>query len=145
MKIVVNAIPAEGMDIAEELSPSDLNLETDQIHYTECVSITAHASREKDIVNVRCNIKSKKRQTCSRCLAEFEEPIVKTVDFVYQLTGEHTITLDENIRDTLILEHPMKMLCRQDCKGLCFHCGKNLNEGPCECGEKKGVMKRWRE
>ena len=26
-----------------------------------------------------------------------------------------------------------KLLCREDCKGLCFRCGKNLNEGPCDC------------
>ena len=41
--------------------------------------------------------------------------------------------------DTLVLleilvNWPSKVLCREDCKGLCPNCGKDLNEGPCGCG-----------
>ena len=37
------------------------------------------------------------------------------------------------IRDALTLELPLRVLCKEDCKGLCPKCGHNLNEGPCGC------------
>lgn len=44
--------------------------------------------------------------------------------------------LDELCRTDVLLHIPMKHLCRSDCKGLCPECGKNLNDGPCNCGKK---------
>ena len=35
--------------------------------------------------------------------------------------------------DAIVLSMPHKILCREDCKGLCPNCGANLNEGPCQC------------
>jgi len=35
----------------------------------------------------------------------------------------------------LLLQLPTKILCRDDCKGLCFVCGQDLNEGSCKCSE----------
>ena len=40
------------------------------------------------------------------------------------------------LNDTLIMETPFVVLCRPDCKGLCPHCGANLNEGQCDCAER---------
>ena len=39
------------------------------------------------------------------------------------------------VEEQLMLEMPSKTLCREDCRGLCQKCGKNLNEGPCTCEE----------
>ena len=41
--------------------------------------------------------------------------------------------LDELVEADLILSLPFKNLCREDCRGLCPICGKNLNEGLCGC------------
>ena len=49
--------------------------------------------------------------------------------------------LDELVRADLLLELPTKVLCREDCKGLCPKCGKDLNFGPCDC--KKEIDPRW--
>lgn len=57
------------------------------------------------------------------------------------------VTLDCTYRFTLHvlcdrclapLELPQRYLCREDCRGLCPTCGKNLNEGPCGCREDNG-------
>ncbi len=44
-----------------------------------------------------------------------------------------TIDLTELIRDILIINEPSQVLCQDDCKGLCVHCGANLNVSPCSC------------
>jgi uncharacterized protein len=43
------------------------------------------------------------------------------------------IDLATPIRAAIILELPQILLCREDCAGLCPHCGANLNEQPCTC------------
>lgn len=54
-------------------------------------------------------------------------------DDIYVVEGE-TFDLDGIIREELILNMDMTVLCSEDCKGLCPRCGKNLNEGDCGCG-----------
>ena len=48
---------------------------------------------------------------------------------------DEKLDLDELMREDILLELPTKFLCREDCRGLCPVCGKNLNEGPCGCGQ----------
>lgn len=96
-------------------------------------------------------------QECSRCLeivvtpvdVKFVEEFYPTVDLRtgqpvqrpdggsgYMMTEAHEVDLTEAVRQSVLLELPMKPLCRSDCAGLCPHCGKNLNDGPCDCREE---------
>ena len=38
------------------------------------------------------------------------------------------------VNEDILLSLPMKILCREDCVGICRRCGKDLNDGPCDCG-----------
>ena len=51
---------------------------------------------------------------------------------VFPLVGD-SADLEEIIRTVFVLNLDSRMLCKPDCKGLCFRCGKNLNDGPCGC------------
>lgn len=53
------------------------------------------------------------------------------------LVPDMKLDLDELVYSEVIVSLPMKHLCREDCKGICFKCGKNLNEGKCDCPEKE--------
>ena len=55
------------------------------------------------------------------------------VDFIH---GE-TIDLDTRIKEQIFLSLPMKSVCKEECLGLCPLCGGNLNEGPCQCSQRK--------
>jgi uncharacterized protein len=56
--------------------------------------------------------------------------------------GLPIIDLTDDVRQTILLSVPLKLLCRRDCKGLCPRCGKDLNDGPCGCpGEESDS--RW--
>ena len=53
------------------------------------------------------------------------------------LVPDMKLDLDELIYSEVLVSLPMKHLCKADCKGICFKCGKNLNEGKCDCPEKE--------
>lgn len=52
------------------------------------------------------------------------------------LSGD-IISLDEYVYSNMVLNVPIKHLCREDCKGLCFKCGTNLNNGSCSCDTRE--------
>ena len=96
--------------------------------------------------------------SCTRCLKEFDtnitfplrEEFYPTIDVVtgapvatpddpelsFPINRRHEIDTREAIRQNLVLALPMRALCREDCAGLCPHCGKDLNDGPCDCKQE---------
>lgn len=96
------------------------------------------------------------RLGCSRCLEETSIPIL--TDFRYALVPPpeqepsqeelspdeldfifcegDSLDLDPIIFEQIVLQLPMKALCRDDCRGLCHHCGTNLNNSSCSCNPK---------
>ena len=71
----------------------------------------------------------------------FEEPEIRDDsdedEIDYYLVGPNDdIDLTEALFSTLLFETPYVVLCKPDCKGLCPHCGANLNEGDCGCTER---------
>ena len=100
------------------------------------------------------------QQTCDRCNSEFEREIVSSHRMVYlfehQITNSEknkvdvcylhpdaeNIDITEDVKDYAMLAIPMKKLCSEECLGLCVHCGKNLNEGNCNC-ERNKIDPRW--
>jgi DUF177 domain-containing protein len=95
---------------------------------------------------------------CDRCTSLYKKEIKSKYRMVYlfgNIEGEpdsldvtylpedaDKIKLSDDFRDYLILAVPMKKLCKEECKGLCARCGKDLNEGDCNC-EKNIVDARW--
>ena len=59
----------------------------------------------------------------------------------YVVCEDSQLDIDELVRADLFLELPTKVLCRENCKGLCGQCGRNLNFDSCEC-EKKSIDPR---
>lgn len=50
----------------------------------------------------------------------------------------HSIDLTDAIGQLMILAMPNQNLCKEDCEGLCLHCGQNKNKGSCSCNEPEG-------
>lgn len=80
----------------------------------------------------------KMRGECTRCLddaertfcAEFNE--VAGEDDGYPVVNDK-IDLGKIVDDTVIMNMPVKFLCKDDCKGICAGCGVNLNVAQCKC------------
>lgn len=73
------------------------------------------------------------REAASEAEIELQED---DLDVAFRM-GEEVDVLDI-VREQVLLDQPMKRLCREGCKGLCPRCGRNLNQGPCDCPEESG-------
>ena len=61
-----------------------------------------------------------------------DEDRVNDLDESSYLTGMD-LDVDQLVYLEVLMSWPLKVLCKEDCKGICSRCGKNLNEGPCGC------------
>jgi len=134
MKINIDQIPPQGLTLEETIPPKDLELETELVQSCGPVQVKADVFKITNAVTVDLNLNAPVTFICSRCLNEFEVILNKNLKLGYQVDKtQHEIDLTPGIRQDIILEYPIKPLCRPDCKGLCPRCGRNLNEGKCSC------------
>lgn len=84
------------------------------------------------------------RQITQNCVNSFSHVLVSKLEneeddrFVEVPDGR--LDLDALVREDILLGLPTKFLCRDDCKGICPVCGRNLNDGPCGCGRQPGAL-----
>ncbi len=138
------------LDLAGEsvgLEPKDLALEG-PIH------VVLNLDRRGDEVWIRGRLQGATPQQCSRCLTDFLQPL--ELDFEVFCAkvrsssamspkgldeedgGVHfhdgrVLSIDDEIREAVLLSLPMRPLCRESCAGLCPRCGEDRNLGPCRC------------
>jgi uncharacterized protein len=78
---------------------------------------------------------------CGRCLEFFDKPV--DLKFQQVVTPESLeVDMNGEIRETLLIDLPVRAICRENCKGICASCGKNLNNGACSCPAKQADP-RW--
>ena len=87
---------------------------------------------------------------CARCLSSvsgrFTHSLEKTVAprellgdlneyrlYDYAIIEDGFLDMDEQLIEELLVEFPLRFLCKKDCRGLCQRCGKNLNDSECSC------------
>ena len=128
--------PLQGIRVGlAELEPAPIEAELMLESVVEGVLVTGPVAGD-----VRCS--------CARCLTEFDAPVeievcelfagqghLEEEEDVYRVTGED-IDLEPMLRDELTLALPLNPLCRADCKGMCARCGRELNDGACDCTEE---------
>ena len=97
-------------------------------------------------ISVKARATAQAHAHCSRCLEEVVAPVEAEVDALYSRTPDpedpdlygfegYSLDLTDAVRDALVLELPMRFICKPDCKGLCPNCGVNLNRVACTCQE----------
>jgi len=146
----------EGASVLEfECKPEEIGLEADGVYFAESVTASLKFFRQIDKIFIKGDISVAVESECVRCLdpvhsvlkASLEiqfRPLPKTVRYPLDDIGigyysEDYIDLSDEFRESLLLELPMVILCSEDCKGLCPHCGQNLNRGKCNCSEPEEV------
>ncbi len=106
---------------------------------------------ESDLLSVEIKISAEVNAPCARCLKIVSLEISDKLMYLYYLQGAealddfddympvevdyfgHVLDIMPQINESVYTLLPTKILCKEDCKGLCPNCGKDLNEGPCSC------------
>ena len=136
MKIDIRKLPeGEAVLLEESKKPEELDLELTGIKPASMIRVKAEAIKFSNTLDVNINMTARASAQCWRCLSDLEINIDKNFRLDYPITPQDTIIdLSDDLRQEIILDYPLKPLCNPDCPGLCVKCGKNLNEGPCDCG-----------
>jgi uncharacterized protein len=118
--------------------------------------VREHQGAKKSIDDIRMigNFATRIEVSCARCLEPVLHQASRNFDLLYRPLGvdagrdELSVTgaeaeigyytgdgllLEDLLREQVLLAVPMKSVCREDCKGLCPNCGKNLNYESCSC------------
>lgn len=119
--------------LEEKLDPAGLDLDIGVMHFPKALTLKAQAWKSEDDLTVEVHVEGERKFSCSLCLEEFNNLFEKDITLHYDIKGLESVVIDQDVRDEILLEHPIRVLCRDDCRGLCPRCGSNLNEGPCGC------------
>ena len=129
--------------------------------------ITEHRGPQEVVedIRVRASYKGDFEVLCARCVEPVAVPLAGEFDLLFRPetadaeAGERAITEDETeigyygtvgllledvVREQVLLSLPGRTLCQENCKGLCVHCGQNLNTGTCECEQTEAIDPRWK-
>jgi len=137
VKVFIKEILPQGLRLEKTINPSEIGLTEDDFKSLSPLNVTADIERVGNTVLARTQIKTRLSFVCARCLETLEHDSVQDFQFDYLLepTTEF-IDLGEDIRQELIVGLPIRVLCKDDCKGICPKCGMNLNKEQCHCSKK---------
>ena len=130
--------------------PFECELETERLDFPAVKAYRTNPAaqgrvyNEAGVLHLEGTLTAELTCVCDRCGAEFDSTKVTELDAViveeeneeypeYFVLEGTELDLDELLSTCLILDMETKFLCKEDCKGLCSTCGRNLNLGPCGC------------
>ena len=128
-------------------------------NFTKQVSVDVTLDKASREVSLKVEAGAIGRFVCDRCVDDFDRALVTAYRMVYIYDerdkgnygddqvhviheGTTVIDLSDDIRQFLLLAVPLKLLCGDQCKGLCPHCGRNRNHETCSCKTEE-VDPRW--
>ena len=136
--------------------PGEVDFSGDGLMQLDLMDWSCFVERAGLEVRLRGSLTTKLELACVRCLEPIQESVRREFDLLFQqrdslvydenaeialeqvdtgtafMTGTE-LSLSEIIHEQVLLELPMKPLCKTDCQGLCAVCGANLNENSCDC------------
>ena len=144
--------PGGGIEFKEELDFSDVDF-GGVYPAARPVSVVGAVRNIAGMLRLTADVDTELSCVCDRCGTRFDKPFRLSVERMLAeeledeanddilLLDDGTFDLDELAREAFILNMDTKMLCREDCRGLCSGCGANLNFEACRC--QKTVDPRW--
>src|SRR5687767_7400889 len=141
-------------DFAHVYQPEELNPVDERITLTEPANISGLVKLSGNQVFIEGHVDTRAQVECDRCLQPVDVPV--STDFEleyipgsdYEASGAAALTeaelsvsvfdgeaidVDEIVKEQIVLAVPTRMLCREECKGICPECGIDRNTGECKC------------
>jgi len=139
MLIDVSTIPEEGKRISGEEAPSILGLPPgEEASAEQPILYDFWVQAVSGRLIVTGSLRTDISFACSRCAELFRCTLAEPAfEAVREFSDSHeVIDLTDEIREAIILAFPNYPVCTDLCKGLCPHCGTNLNRAACQCSVK---------
>jgi uncharacterized protein len=164
MRIRVDEIPDSGrflhfhwdQDRFNHFLPAD---DPFQMQLVRPLNVDLEIQKRSDHIRVQGRLAGTLQVACHRCLNSFawtlNEPVevflvpedqmseaeeleLESRDLEYEFFDGAVIEIDQLVAEQIFLALPVKLLCSDECLGLCPRCGANLNEAPCDCEKRSG-------
>ncbi len=163
MLVEIENLTIAPRDIEASFTPDETELGDDALRLSSDVKIKAAASRRRTEVHLNGKLTTSVEVNCDRCAEIVAIPVNQTFDAVFIAANEdaqdevrdlaaedlsvstyegETLDLADFAREQILLALDTRILCRENCKGLCPDCGANLNEETCACRDAK-IDPRW--
>jgi uncharacterized protein len=161
VKIAVSNIPEEGMPIKFSKDENWFGNYLPATQETSCrlekVEVACFVKRIGETVYLEGQLDTAVSLECSRCLEETCLPVACRFNYIFSPSGgphqdeqelsaddmdfiyyeDESIDLEPIVYEQIVMQIPIKALCRDSCQGLCPHCGINLNQEQCRCRERQ--------
>jgi uncharacterized protein len=154
MRIELENLEGSKGDFAHVYQPDELNPVDERVSLIAPAAVNGKIRLSGSDVFVSGHVETRAQVECDRCLKPVELPV--NADFtleyisgseyesseVAELTEDEmsvsvfdgsVIDVDEVVKEQILLAVPTRMLCREDCKGICPECGNDMNTGECNC------------
>jgi uncharacterized protein len=163
MRIGLDKLEGGRGDFAHVYQPEELNPIDERVNLAQPAEVKGNVRRTGDGVFVNGHVETRAQVECDRCLRPVELPV--SADFALDYITEadyksssaaalseeemsvsvfdgESIDVDEIVKEQILLATPARMLCREDCKGICPRCGIDLNVNECNCTSNE-IDPRW--
>jgi uncharacterized protein len=170
MLITIRELELKPLDFEEELPAESIDLGSEGTLVAPVQAagraelLEEHHGKGHVLQDLRLHgtLATRVEMACARCLEPVQRDVNREFDLLYrpertsakagevEVTGAESeisfysgegLELADALREQILLELPLKVLCREDCKGLCPSCGVDLNHETCSC--EKPVDARW--
>jgi uncharacterized protein len=163
MRIELENLEGGKGDFAHVYNPDELNPVDERVKLTAPATVNGKIRLAGNEVFVNGHVDTRAQVECDRCLKLIELPVNADFELEYITGSEYetsavaelteaemsvavfdgeALDIDEIVKEQILLAVPTRMLCREDCKGICPQCGVDKNTGECNC-ETKEIDPRW--
>jgi uncharacterized protein len=163
MRIELENLEGRKGDFAHVYQPDDLNSVDERVKLSGPATVNGKIRLSGNEVFVNGHVDTRAQVECDRCLKPVEVPVSADFELDYITGSEYestaaaeltdaemsvsvfdgeAIDVDEIVKEQILLAVPTRMLCREDCKGICPQCGTDRNTGECSCVTKE-IDPRW--
>lgn len=144
------------LDLKFNLAPYSIDFYGDTIDIISPVDVDGELYIIDFKLYINLKIKTDMQVNCHRCLEPFTYPFSSSIDaeiidedlFDYEEDDayediiyykENILDLEDLVKDHIIMNLPIKFICKEECQGLCPQCGANLGEASCDCSNMESL------
>jgi uncharacterized protein len=137
MQVKLRDVTREGVLFDRTLMPRDIDLSEDFVDQEKPVVISGRLQLVDGFVLANLEVSYTLDTVCARCLEALSRSFSKVCEFEIEYKpGDEAVDLGSYIREEVFIGYEPRVLCKEDCKGICPSCGAYLNEEQCECSKE---------